>query len=192
MARLAIVLIDQWADWEPALLASGARDDFGDEVRFLSPGGQPVRSMGGLLANVDGDVEDFEPGHADAIAVIGSPLWATDASPVVTPVLRMAADAGLTVGGICGATLALARAGLLDTRAHTSNGLEFLQQHAAGYHGSERYRDQAQAVSDQRVVSASGLAPATFAAQMLRALHPDKDKEIAQMLEYFAREHQRA
>src|ERR1041385_533532 len=43
MARLAIVLIDRWADWEPALLASGARDDFGDEVRFLSPGGQPVR-----------------------------------------------------------------------------------------------------------------------------------------------------
>ena len=190
MARLAIVLIDQWADWEPALLASGAKDDFGDEVRFLSPGGKPVRSMGGLLANVDGDVEDFEPGQADAIAVIGSPLWSTDKSPVVTPVLRMAADAGLAVGAICGATLALARAGLLDARAHTSNSLEFLQQHAAGYHGAQRYRDEAQAVSDQGVVSASGLAPATFAAQMLRALHPDREKAISEMLQLFGREHQ--
>jgi putative intracellular protease/amidase len=189
MARLAIVLIDQFADWEPALLAANARTDFGDEVRWLSPGGHVVRSMGGLSTRVDGDVEDFEPPHADALVIIGSPRWEADDSPVITPVVRIAADAGLIIGGICGATLALARAGLLDTRAHTSNGLAYLQQHAAGYHGAAHYRDVPQAVSDQRVISASGLAPATFSAEVLKALHPDKEAEILKDLKQFSREH---
>src|SRR5438552_3540360 len=148
MARLAIVLIDQFADWEPAFLAAAARSDLGDEVRWLSPGGHAVRSMGGLSARVDGDVEDFEPAHAEALAFIGSPLWQTDESPVLTPVIRLADKAGLIVGGICGATLALGRAGLLDERPHTSNSLAYLQQHAAGYRGAAHYRDVAQAVSD--------------------------------------------
>jgi len=191
MARLAIVLIDQFADWEPALLAAGARSELGDEVRWLSPGGHAVRSMGGLSARVDGDVEDFEPAHAEAIVFIGSPLWQTDESPVLTPVIRLADKAGLIVGGICGATLALGRAGLLDERPHTSNGLAYLQQHAAGYRGAAHYRDVPQAVSDGRVITASGLAPATFSAEVLKALHPDKLDYVAQDLEQFAREHRR-
>ena len=189
MARLAIVLIDQFADWEGAQLAASARSDLGDQVRWLSPGGHAVRSMGGLSARVDGAVEDFEPAHADALVFIGSPLWQTDDSPVLTPTVRMAADDGLIIGGICGATLQLARAGLLNQRPHTSNSLAFLRQYAAGYHGAEHYRDVPQAVSDGRVITASGLAPSTFAGEVLRALHPDKLDYVNEDLAQFAREH---
>src|SRR5437867_42456 len=97
-------------------------------ISVMSTGGHAVRSMGGLSARVDGAVEDFEPAHADALVFIGSPLWQTEESPVLTPTARMAADAGLIIGGICGATLQLARAGLLNQRSHTSNSLAFLRQ----------------------------------------------------------------
>ena len=189
MARLAIVLIEQFADWEGAQLAAAARTSLGDEVRWLSPGSHAVRSMGGLSVRVDGAVEDFEPAHADALVFIGSPMWQTEDTPVLTPTVRMAADAGLIIGGICGATLQLARAGLLDTRAHTSNGLAFLRQYAAGYHGEAHYCDVAQAVCDASVITASGQAPSTFAAEVLKALHPDKAADATRELAQFAKEH---
>jgi len=189
MARIAFVLIDPFADWEPALLAAGAKDDFGDTVRWLTPGGAPVRSMGGLTVQPDGAAEAFDPSEADALVLIGSPTWQTAQAPDVSAVVRRAWDAGLVVAGICGATLALARAGLFDTRAHTSNGLDYLQHHLPGYRGAAHYRDGARAVVDGRLVSAGGLAPASFATEVLNLLHPDKAEAIARSEALFAREH---
>ncbi len=79
-----------------------------------------------------------------------------------------------------GATLALAHAGLLDTRPHTSNSLEFLTTHADGYAGAGVYRD-AHAVSDNGIVTAPGSSPVTFAVECLRLLHPEHEELIAQM-----------
>lgn len=191
MARVAFVLIDPFADWEPALLSTRMDDEtFGDAVQWLTPGGKSVRSMGALRVAADGAVEDFDPARFDALVLVGSPTWATPESPDLTPVLQRAADAGLVIGGICGATLALARAGLLDDRPHTSNSLKFLQAYAAGYRGAAHYRDSARAVADGRVVTASGLAPVSFAAEMMRLLHPGDEERIGRLQEMFAREHQ--
>jgi len=46
-----------------------------------------------------------------------------------------------------------------------------------------------QAVSDGRVITASGLAPSTFAGEILKILHPDKLDYGNQDLAQFAREH---
>ncbi|MCE9670987.1 glutamine amidotransferase [Myxococcus stipitatus] len=189
MARIAFVLVDPFADWEPALLAAGAREDFKDEVSWLSLDGKPVPSMGGLTVQADGVLDDSVLERADALVLIGSPLWQTSGSPDLSSLLRRAVDRGLVVAGICGATLALARAGLLDTRAHTSNALEFLQQHAAGYNGSALYRHSAQAVSDGRVVTAPGSAPVTFAVEVLQLLHPGATAALGEFRRDFAREH---
>src|SRR5690349_6892488 len=103
MSRITFVLVDPFADWEAAHLAPGAKTDLGDEVRYVSPGGRPVQSMGGLRVSVDGAVEDFDPASADALVVIGSPVWDTPQTPDVSAVLRRADEAGLVIGGICGA-----------------------------------------------------------------------------------------
>ncbi|NTX11189.1 glutamine amidotransferase [Myxococcus sp. CA056] len=190
MARIAFVVVEPFADWEPALLAAGAREDFGDKVSWLSPGGRPVSSIGGMTIQVHGALEDFSPNQADALVLIGSSLWMTPESPDLTPVLRRAADAGLVVAGICGATLALARAGLLDDRAHTSNALDFLQQHVPAYNGAAHYRPGPRAVRDGRVITASGSAPASFALEVLGALHPEATQPLAEFLTEFGREHQ--
>lgn len=188
MARIAFVVIAPFADWEPALLAAGARDDFGDEVTWWSPGGRPTPSMGAMTLQVNGAVEDFTPDKADALVLVGSATWMTPQAPELTSLLRRAMDAGLVVAGICGATVALAKAGLLDDRAHTSNDLEFLRTQAPGYRGAAHYRDVPHAVRDGRLVTAAGTAPATFAMEVLGLLHPDAPDMVA-AFKVFAREH---
>ena len=75
--------------------------------------------------------------------------------------------AGVPVAAICGATLGLARAGMLDGVAHTSNAPEFLA--SSGYAGAGRYVE-ARTVSDDGVITAPGAMPVDFAAAVFRAI----------------------
>jgi putative intracellular protease/amidase len=49
--------------------------------------------------------------------------------------VRTVVTLGRPVAGSCAATLALAHAGLLDNRLHTSNGTGFIEKHAPEYRG---------------------------------------------------------
>ncbi len=190
MARIHVVVVDPFADWEPALLTSGGRTHLGDEIRWLSPGGRPVYSLGGMSVSVDGAVEDFDASQADALVVIGSPLWESADAPDLSLPLQQAARAGIVVAGICGATLALARAGLLDERSHTSNGPDYIMQHVSGYHGQAHYQNVPQAVRDGKVVTASGAASTTFAIEVLQLLHPEAAEQLSGFRVLFGLEHQ--
>ncbi len=77
-------------------------------------------------------------------------------------------------------------------RASTSNSLQFLQDWGGGYRGASHYRDVARAVSDGKVVSASGLAPVSFATEVLKLVHPEAHAPIHEGDAMFAREHQAA
>ena len=78
-------------------------------------------------------------------------------------------DAGVPVAAICGATIAVARAGLLDDRAHTSNDPDYLASHAAEYRGARHYVE-ALAVRDRGVITASGVGPIEFAREIFDEL----------------------
>lgn len=82
--------------------------------------------------------------------------------------VQAARDAGKVVAGICDGTLALAKTGLLDTVAHTSNSAENLS--PTGYAGATLYRDTPSAVIDGKVVTAPGTAPVSFMAGVMQAL----------------------
>jgi putative intracellular protease/amidase len=73
------------------------------------------------------------------------------------------------IAAICGATLALARAGLLNDHAHTSNEPAYLTSLAPEYTGGSRYVD-ALAVRDRGVITASGLGPTEFAREIFEEL----------------------
>jgi putative intracellular protease/amidase len=81
------------------------------------------------------------------------------------------------VTAICAATLALAHAGLLDHRAHTSNGRGFIEKYVRRYRGQGMYR-VAQAVSDRLVITANGLAPIAFAVEIFRTLAPERKMDV--------------
>jgi putative intracellular protease/amidase len=73
------------------------------------------------------------------------------------------------VAAICAGTLALARAGLLNDRRHTSNMPGYIGEHAPQYSGTALY-EAAPAVTDRGVITASGLSPVDFAREIFRQL----------------------
>lgn len=188
-SRIAIILVDRFADWEPALLTCGARDYFNCEIVSFAPGGNDTLSAGGLRIRADGDLASLDPSAFDLLCLPGSEAWQAADALDVGKLLRAAVGTGRTVAAICDATVAAARAGLLDERAHTSNSLEFLQQHAPAYQGARHYIDTPRAVSDRGVVTAPGLAPASFATSVFRVLWADREREIAAFERMCAREH---
>ncbi len=77
-------------------------------------------------------------------------------------------SSGGLVAAICGATQGLARSGLLDDRAHTSNAPDYIAA-LAGYHGHQHYRE-AKVVADRGVITAPATAPVDFARAVFEAL----------------------
>ncbi|GGK27831.1 DJ-1/PfpI family protein [Salinarimonas ramus] len=169
--RIAVLLPDGFADWEVGMLAASAREQFGADIRYLTPTGEDVVSIGGLRARADGRFGEASEAAPDALVVCGSDAWVTGDLDIA-PLLRAEYERGTVVAVICAATVQAARAGLFADRAHTSNGRAWLLDVVPGYAGADHYREGGEAVCDRRVVSAPGTAPATFAAETMALLYP--------------------
>lgn len=161
---------DTMADWEyPYVLAGvalAAEQGADYRTRVVSDGGEPVTSMGGMRVLPAGDLSDVDAAQVAVLILPGGNTWETGHDAALD-LARRVLDAGGTVAAICGATLGLARAGLLDERAHTSNAPEFLT--SCGYAGSDRYVDQ-RTVADRGVITAPGTMPVDFAAAIFRTI----------------------
>lgn len=170
--RIAVVLLDEFADWEHGLFAAAARAWMGARVDHYTPGGHAVRSMGGLNVTPEAALETLTPDQFDALAVIGSSGWEAPDAPDIGSLIRSALSAEHPVGAICGGTLAAGRAGVLKGRRHTSNAADYLRQHLPDYDGT-LYVDTPRAVIDGTLVTAPGTAPASFATSLLGLIWPD-------------------
>ena len=189
---IGLLFIEGYADWEYGLLAASAVEWFGLRAVSLSPHASPLTSIGGLKLIADRSAAPADNTVLDAIAVIGSDGWANKDAPDVSAVLNTVRARGGVVGGICGGTLALARAGLFEGVSHTSNGRDWILGHEPTYAGASRYSDVPRAVADGRIVSAPGSAPGTFAIAFLEALLPENKEQFGQMRAMFAREYAQA
>ncbi len=168
MTRILTVLTEGFADWETALLNAAARAFYGIETRYATPGGGPVTSAGGMLVTPDLAVADVDVASFDAIIFCGGTAWQSPGAPDIAPLLGDARAEGKLIGLICDATVAAARAGVLDKVRHTSNGAGYLDR--TGYGGAALYRDTPAAVSDDRIVTAPGTSPVSFMAAILDGL----------------------
>ncbi|GAA3091965.1 hypothetical protein GCM10020254_41260 [Streptomyces goshikiensis] len=91
--------------------------------------------MGGVRVLPDLALADLRPGDSSLLILTGASLW--DTGEELAPFAAKAGEflaAGVPVAAICGATAGLARAGLLDGRAHTS-GASFYLAGQPGYGG---------------------------------------------------------
>lgn len=168
MTEIVTVLTEGFADWETALLNSAAHGFYGLRTRFATPGGVAVTSSGGMRVTPDLAMEKIDLDRLDALVVSGGAIWQTSAAPDLEPLLKAARDKGKIIGLICDATIAAAHAGILDDVGHTSNGVGHLDQ--TGYSGKPLYRDVPHAVADKKIVTASGTAPVSFMAAVMREL----------------------
>ena len=170
MAKVAVVLTQGFADWEYALIGGTGGPFFGLDIQYFAPAVGEIRSHGGLTAVVSRGLDELSAWNPKATIIVGGTIWETDEAPEISNFLKAQHDGGAVVAGICGGTLALARAGLLDDVRHTSNDVDFLSRNAKNYAGSELYLGSAAAISDGRVITAPGTAPVSFTAAVFEGV----------------------
>jgi putative intracellular protease/amidase len=160
---------DGMADWEYGNLAAelntGRNFKKGRrrmELRTLALGTELVRTMGGLAIHPDLVLGKDSLEGCALLILPGGDSWLEAAHKPVLDLARSFLDTGIPVAAICGATLALGAAGMLDERAHTSNDLGYLKATCPAYRGEGLYRQEL-AVADRGLVTASGFAPIEFA-----------------------------
>jgi putative intracellular protease/amidase len=178
-----VYLFDGYADWEPAFALAGIQDPQHQrepgrwQVRTVGvPAGRPARSMGGVAVVPELALHDLSPASSAMLILPGGASW--DEPGAHREAIAKAGqflDAGVPVAAICGATAGLARAGLLDSRTHTSNAASYLK--GTGYGGGERYVD-APAVHADGLITAGGMAPIEFAREIFAALGVYDDETL--------------
>lgn len=171
MTTIALYATDTMADWEYGYLTAGlamAREQDPDANRLIvvSETGEAVTTKGGLRITPDVALADLP--ILDALILPGADTWDSGHDTVLKVAAELVA-AGKPVAAICGATLGLARKGLLGDRPHTSNAAEFLTQ-ATEYRGAEHYREE-KAVTDGTVITAGGVSPLEFAKLVFERLN---------------------
>src|SRR6478735_7539476 len=167
-----VALYDQLADWEVGhLLAELRTGRFTgtpfEIVTVAETTTNPITTMGGVRMLPDITLADLDPEDSALLVLPGSGLYDTGGGSAFAEAARRFLHAGLPVAAICGATAGLARAGLLDTRRHTSAAAEYLAY--TGYAGGELYVDE-RAVSDGNVITAGPQSPVQFARATLAHL----------------------
>jgi putative intracellular protease/amidase len=159
------------ADFEIGYLVSELRTGryTGTPFEIVSVGESdaPITTMGGLHVLPDIALADLDPATSDLLILAGAEMWDAGGGQAFADAARSFLEAGVPVAAICGATLGLARAGLLDDRNHTSAAPEYLA--ASGYCGSTRYRDE-RAVVDRGLITAGPQSPVQFACATLEHL----------------------
>lgn len=186
--KVALVLTPGFADWEYAFIAGVGGPFYGLDVAFFAPEAGTLRSQGGLTVEVERSVAELADWAPAAIVVVGGIVWESEQAPDIGALLKEQLQRGVTVAGICGGTLALARAGLLNDRAHTSNDADFLTRNAENYTGQSHFVASASAVTDTHVITAPGSAPVSFAADVFRAVGIDEET-VRQFNAMLAAEH---
>ncbi len=172
-----VLLLNGYADWEPASALAELRRTFGFPVQTIGLTVDPIISMGGLKVLPDIAISDFAPESAAILILPGGDDWMKGEIAEVSEAVNAMIAANQPVAAICAATLALAHAGLLDYRQHTSNGRGFIEEYVPEYRGRALYCTS-RAVTDGLVITGNGLSPFPFAAQIFRALAPERERDI--------------
>lgn len=137
------------------------------QVKTVAESLTPVTTAGGVTVLPDLMLEQLDLSQSALLILPGSNAWAEGKHSAAAEKARVFLAHDVPVAAICGATIGLALAGLLNERRHTSNVPEYLQ--VENYQGAALYQDQP-AVTDGNLITASGLAPVDFAFHILDKL----------------------
>src|SRR6185436_5978890 len=94
---------------------------------------KPVTTLGGVTIAPDLSVEEIKPADALILILPGADRWMESAQGPILSIARRFIAASIPIAAICGATGALAEAGMLDAVRHTSNGRDYLKMFCPHY-----------------------------------------------------------
>lgn len=164
------MVVDGFADWEPAHALAELRRAGGYSVKTVALTDAPVQSMGGVNVLPSQRIESVDASDVAAFILPGGDRWQEGPiEPELSNLLETLDTKGVPIAAICAATVAVTRMGLLRGRRHTSNGLPYLRKYAPNYTDAAQYID-APAVRDRKLITASGLASIEFARELFEEL----------------------
>jgi putative intracellular protease/amidase len=178
--NVCFYVFDGFADWEAALALCEIRRPGDFRVRTVAQDRRPVQSMGGLAVLPDLALDEIDPAEVALAILPGGTAWERGEIAQVSALVRRLHAGGATVGALAGGVLALAYAGLLDTRRHAGSYAGYIETYVPHYAGGAHYVGDALAVSDDRVVTASSVGHVEFASEIIAALglYDERDRAI--------------
>lgn len=192
MFTIYVYVLDTLADWElghvTSELHSGRffkKDAERVSLKTVSYSKEPIHTMGGLTVVPDCLIDDVVVDETSVLLLPGADTWNDPEHGAIIKKVGEFLSAGATVGAICGATVALANAGLLDSRRHTSNGQGFLELFSPAYKGQEFYVDEP-SVADGNLITANPTGPLLWAKQIIERLGVFQSNTLELWYEYFS------
>ncbi len=191
MFTVYVYVLDTLADWELghviSELHSGRffkRDAPEVSLKTVSVTKEPIHTMGGLRIMPDCLIDDIVVGETGVLLLPGADTWHDPKHGAILEKAREFLALGATVCAICGATAALADLGLLDNRAHTSNGAGFLEMVSPCYKGQNFYIDKL-SVKDNNLITAGSAGALLWAKQIIGRLGIFEANTLEAWYDYF-------
>jgi len=192
MFTVYIYVLDTLADWElgyvTAELNSGRffkKDAPEVSVKTVAISTEPVKTMGCLTIVPDCTIREIAVSEKSVLLLPGANTWDNPRHSVMMKKAGELLSAGALVCAICGATMALASAGLLDRRPHTSNGAGYLEMVSPSYKGQNFFVD-APSVADRNLITASSTGGLLWAKQIIERLDVFQHNTLEAWYAYFS------
>ena len=192
MFTVYVYVLDTLADWElgyvTAELNSGRffrKSAPGVSVKIVGASKKPVKTMGGLTIIPDCTIGDIRVSEESVLLLPGANTWDNPEHSVIIEKAGEFLSAGALVCAICGATAALANAGLLDQRPHTSNGAGYLEMVSPCYKGQNFYVDEP-SVAEHNLITASSTGALLWAKQIIERLKIFQTDTLEAWYAYFS------
>ncbi len=184
MKKVYVLIFDGLADWEAPLALCEIRNSGSYEVVTVGLTDAPVTTMAGFRLLPDTTLAGIDPDDAAMLILPGGEMWEAGSPEGVDKLLREFQARHIPVAAICGATFAVARAGLLRGRRHTSNDKGYLAAVVPDYQDGAFYSTEL-AVSDGALVTASGVGSVEFAREITRALGIYSEEQASRWFELY-------
>ena len=178
------LVFDGLADWEPALALCEINKSGKFEIITVGFSDRMITTMGGLKVQPDVTLDQIKQDEAAILIIPGGPMWEQQAREDITGLVRQLHAGGVVIAAICGATLEIARSGLMDDFRHTSNSPEYIRGMVSDYRGDHLYVDQL-AVCDGNLITASGLGCIEFACEILKRIGLYNETESLELFSMF-------
>lgn len=192
MFTIYIYVLDTLADWELGHVISelNSRRFFkknakGLSIKMVSYSKESIKTMGGLTIVPDCIIEDIIVSETSKLLLPGADTWNDPKHGAILEKASEFLSVGALVCAICGATVALAKIGLLNQRPHTSNGPGFLEMFAPGYKGQSFYVDKPSVV-DHNLITAGSTGGLLWTKHIIEHLGVFETDTLEAWYEYFS------
>lgn len=192
MFTIYVYMLDTLADWELGYVTAelNSKRFFKKDapevcVKTVGRSKETVKTMGGLTIIPDCVIDDIAVNDQSVLMLPGGNTWDDPKHGAIVKKAAELLSTGATVCAICGATVALAHAGLLDERSHTSNGAGFLEMMCPSYKG-QAFFVNAPSVTDGNLITASGTGALLWAKQIIEHLGVFQSDTLEAWYAYFS------